>query len=106
MVSELNKIRQLPKSEENRNAAKLLKMMIDQPHITPSDLSTIKSPTMVIGGDRDLIKPTHTLHIFECIPNACLWILPNSGHGTLIDYAAEFNTKVDAFFRLPQKTKQ
>jgi hypothetical protein len=40
----------------------------------------------------------HTVQIFQAIPNACLWILPNSSHSTLIDYADEFNKKVDAFF--------
>jgi len=34
----------------------------------------------------------------NAIPHAYLWILPNSSHSTLIDYADEFNKKVDAFF--------
>jgi pimeloyl-ACP methyl ester carboxylesterase len=39
--------------------------------------------------------------IYQNIPNAYLWILPNSSHGTLIDHADEFNKKVDEFFSTP-----
>jgi pimeloyl-ACP methyl ester carboxylesterase len=45
-----------------------------------------------------VIKESHTLEIYQHIPNAYLWILPNSGHSTPVVYADEFNQKVDAFF--------
>ncbi|HLA56250.1 MAG TPA: alpha/beta hydrolase [Flavobacterium sp.] len=107
MVTEFDKLNKKPnKTDAEKNSAKLLKLMIDQPHIKPSDLKKIKSPTLVIGGDHDLIKPTHTVYIFENIPNAMLWIVPNSGHGTLIEHADEFNKKVDDFFNMPQKSKE
>jgi pimeloyl-ACP methyl ester carboxylesterase len=43
----------------------------------------------------------HTLKIYENIPKANLWILPNSGHGTLLEYTDEFNKKVNEFFEKP-----
>ncbi len=43
------------------------------------------------------------MEIYKNIPNAYLWILPNSGHSTPIVYANEFNTKVDAFFKQPYR---
>jgi pimeloyl-ACP methyl ester carboxylesterase len=78
---------------------KYMKLLIEQPHIAISDLHKIKTPTLVIGGDQDVIRPGHTLTIFENIPNANLWILPNSGHSTLVRYSDEFNAKVDDFFK-------
>jgi pimeloyl-ACP methyl ester carboxylesterase len=72
-----------------------------QPNITLSALHTIQCPSLIIGGDHDLIETGHTMVIYQNIPNAYLWIVPNSGHGTLIEHKDEFNKKVDDFFTDP-----
>jgi pimeloyl-ACP methyl ester carboxylesterase len=89
------------KTEQEKNGFKLLRLLIEQPHIPLKDLHTIQCPTLVIGGDHDVIKPAHTLLIYENIPKAYLWILPNSGHSTPIVYSEEFNKKIDEFFSKP-----
>jgi pimeloyl-ACP methyl ester carboxylesterase len=94
------------KSKEDFTKFKLLKLLIEQPHIALDDLQKIKAPTLVIGGDHDLIKPEHTLQIFQHIPHAELWILPNCGHATLQEYAEEFNLKTAAFFKTPLKLRE
>lgn len=86
---------------EEKNQYKLFELDFYQPHITRQQLSTIKCPTLVMGGDHDLILPKHTLYIAESIPNAFLWILPNSDHGTLITHKDKFNQTVYEFFKLP-----
>jgi pimeloyl-ACP methyl ester carboxylesterase len=88
-----------PKTPAEIKEFKLLKLLIEQPHIELTALHKIEVPTLVIGGDHDLILPAHTLQIFQNLPNAYLWILPNSGHSTLIDHADEFNRKTYAFFK-------
>jgi pimeloyl-ACP methyl ester carboxylesterase len=95
------------KQDENtRNVLKLLHMMEIEPNIPLSDLHKIKCPVLVIGGDHDVIRPGHTLQIFENIPQSYLWILPGAGHATLQRHAAEFNHHVQDFFAQPyQKTK-
>ena len=72
-----------------------------QPNIPLSALHTIQCPSLIIGGDHDLIKIEHTVLIYQNIPQAYLWIVPNSGHGTLIEHKDEFNKKVDDFFTNP-----
>ena len=89
------------KTEQEKGGYKLLRLLIEQPHIPLKDLHTIQCPTLVIGGDHDVIKPAHTLLIYENIPKAYLWILPNSGHSTPIVYSEEFNKKIDDFFSKP-----
>jgi len=84
-----------------KNTLKLLNMMALEPHIALTDLQKISCPVLVVGGDNDVIKPAHTLQIFENIPQAYLWILPASGHATLQRYKVEFNTKVHDFFTQP-----
>ncbi len=96
------------KNNRNKNAAekaewKLMRLLADEPHIPLTALNGIKNPTLVIGGDHDILKPAHTLLIFQNIPNAYLWILPNSGHSTPIVYKDDFNKNVDAFFSMPYR---
>ena len=89
------------KNDVEKSGFKLLKLLVDNPHIPLSDLQKINCPTLVIGGDHDVIKEEHTMEIYKNIPNAYLWILPNSGHSTPVVYSNEFNTKVAAFFKQP-----
>jgi pimeloyl-ACP methyl ester carboxylesterase len=57
----------------------------------------------VIGGDHDVIRPQHTLLIFQNIPKAYLWILPDSGHSTPVFYKDRFNEVVGDFFAKPYR---
>jgi pimeloyl-ACP methyl ester carboxylesterase len=84
---------------ETKNAWKLFLLDYLQPRLRFSDLMGIKCPSLVIAGDRDLISLEHTSKIYQNIPGAQLWILPHSGHATLIEHAEEFNKKVDLFFK-------
>jgi pimeloyl-ACP methyl ester carboxylesterase len=72
-----------------------------QPNIPLSALHTIHCPSLIISGDHDLIVLDHTIKIYENIPNAYLWILPDSGHGTLIEHSGEFDEKVNEFLEKP-----
>jgi pimeloyl-ACP methyl ester carboxylesterase len=97
-----NELKKKPNRSVAENAGlKLTKLLLTEPHIPVSDLQKIKCPTLVIGGDHDVIKEEHTMEIFKNIPNAYLWILPNSGHATAVVYADEFNKKLDDFFKQP-----
>ena len=59
-----------------------VEMMIQEPHITRADLQKISVPTLIMGGDADLLVPlSHTIEIFEGIPRAQLFIVPGAGHG-------------------------
>lgn len=91
------------KNDIEKGGFKLLRLLVENPHIPLSDLHKISCPTLVIGGDHDVIKEEHTMEIYKNIPNAYLWILPNSGHATPVVYADEFNSKLDAFFKQPYR---
>ncbi|QEC55782.1 alpha/beta fold hydrolase [Flavisolibacter ginsenosidimutans] len=91
------------KNAQQKNNWKLMRLLIEEPHISLESLHTISVPTLVIGGDHDVIKPEHTLLIAQNIPNSYLWILPNSGHSTPLVYKDEFNQKIDDFFNRPYR---
>lgn len=96
----LQKLKPTPKIE---NDLKLTHLLLYEPHIMLSQLHTIHCPTLVIGGDEDVIRPQHTLLIFQNIPKSYLWILPDSGHFTPVFYKNEFNKTVGSFFSKPYK---
>ncbi|MBK8832179.1 MAG: alpha/beta hydrolase [Saprospiraceae bacterium] len=93
----------LGKTTNHLRSLKLLHLLAHQPHITTEQLGTIKCPTLVIGGDHDIILPQHTLLIAESIPKSYLWILPNAGHATLIFNSEAFNKTVYEFFKNPYR---
>lgn len=88
----------------DKHNLKLLNLLCNEPHISVAQLGTISCPTLVIGGDHDVIREDHTMLIYHSIPKAYLWILPNSGHSTPIHYKQQFNATVIDFFRQPYKT--
>ncbi|MCG2614491.1 alpha/beta hydrolase [Terrimonas sp. NA20] len=89
------------KTPQEKHSLKLLKLLCEQPHISPSSLQNVLCPALVIGGDHDVIKEEHTLLIYKNIPKAYLWILPGAGHSTPVIYAEDFNRVVDRFFTNP-----
>ena len=91
---------------KEKNDRKLFLLDWQEPHIKLAQLHKIKAPSLIICGDHDLISITHTVLIFQNIPHANLWVVPNSGHPTLIEHTDEFNKQVDEFFTKPFKDHQ
>ena len=99
VMPEYNQLKAKPNlSIPEKRGLKLLRLLVEQPHIPLSDLHKISCPTLVIGGDHDVIKTEHTMLIAKNISQSYLWILPGSGHSTPVVYKDEFNKKVDQFF--------
>lgn len=91
------------KTAPEKNNWKLFRLLCEQPHIPVNTLNKISCPTLVIGGDHDVIREEHTMLIYHCIPKAYLWILPNSGHSTPVVYKNIFNATVHDFFSKPYR---
>lgn len=70
-----------------------------QPNIPLSALKEIICPALIISGDHDVINLEHTIKIYQSIPEADLWILPDSGHGTLLEHTNDFDNQVNKFFQ-------
>ena len=66
------------KKPEARKKAELLGLMVNDPNIKPEELATIQCSTLVVAGDKDMIKDEHTRLIARSIPGAQLTILPGS----------------------------
>ena len=84
------------KSPEAKYQAELLGLMVNDPFIKPNELSRITHPTLVIAGDRDLIKESHTRLICDSLPNGQLAIIPGD-HAVAAKNPEAFNASVWEF---------
>jgi pimeloyl-ACP methyl ester carboxylesterase len=89
------------KNDQEKNNWKIFLLDFLQPNIPLTEVQRISCPAFIIGGDHDLIPVAHIKQIYQNIPHAQLWIVPHSGHATLIEHKDEFNKRVDDFFRSP-----
>lgn len=89
------------KSPDAKRNAELLGLMVNEPQIKQSELSKITMPTLVICGERDMIKESHTKEIAKNIPNAKLSIIKGDHFIANKRYAA-FNKVVEEFLQAIQ----
>jgi pimeloyl-ACP methyl ester carboxylesterase len=67
-------------------------------HAALQRLTGIKSPTLVIQGDGDLMIPTKLSHLMAgLIPDARIRIYPDAAHGFLFQYPAEVAVEIGRF---------
>lgn len=92
------KVKEAAPTAKKKADLKLLHLLTYEPHITVAQLKQITCPTLVIGGDHDVILVKHTMLIAQSIPKSYLWIIPNSGHSTPIYKRDQFNQIVADFF--------
>jgi pimeloyl-ACP methyl ester carboxylesterase len=85
------------KSKNWKVIYQLMALMDDQPNIKLSDLKKIKSPVLIVAGDRDIIKTEHTVLIFSNIPKSQLWIIPVGTHFAPVEKHELFNSTVNEF---------
>ncbi len=93
------------KTPEGRRAVKMLHLLAKEPHIDPALLAKVTAPTLVLSGDRDVILLSHTVDIYEHLPNANPAVFPNSTHAVPYDDPKLFNATVERFLSTPFKTK-
>ncbi len=89
------------RTSKDKHEVKLYEMMRDYPNIPYSKLHSIKAPVLIMGGDRDVIRPEHLVKMFQNIPNSQLCILPGSTHGGAWEKKEMFLQILDDFFNKP-----
>lgn len=61
-----------------RSKLELLDLMVSQPRISLLELRRLRVPTLVVAGDKDMIKEAHTRAISASIPTSRLAFLPGN----------------------------
>ncbi len=86
------------KSEKAKQNAEMLGLMVNEPHIEPSELASLMIPVLVVAGNKDMIKESHTRLIYKSLPNAQLTILEGD-HFVANKNPDAFNQVVSEFLR-------
>ncbi|MGE7366106.1 alpha/beta fold hydrolase [Desemzia incerta] len=63
------------------------------------ELTKILSPTLVMAGENDVIKLSHTQWIAQQIKNSQLVIIPKADHFFLVKNPNEFNKIIESFLK-------
>lgn len=84
------------KSEEASRNAEMLGLMVNDPHIEPTELAKLTMPILVIAGTKDMIKESHTKIIYKSLPNAKL-VFIEGDHFIAHRRPDDFNAAVEKF---------
>lgn len=84
------------RSKEAKKNAEMLGLMVKDPNVKVQELSKISMPTLVIAGNKDMIKDSHTRLIGRHIPNAKTVILEGD-HFVANKRPEIFNQEVEQF---------
>ncbi len=80
---------------------KSLRLVQSEPRLKESDLKAISVPVLVMAGDDDVARLSHTVSMFEAIPEAQLAILPGTSHAILKERTKECGRLIERFFLGP-----
>ncbi|WP_415324896.1 alpha/beta fold hydrolase [Chryseobacterium sp. MMS23-Vi53] len=86
------------KDHKNDVYIDLYNLDLKYPNLKYEDLKAIQCPSLIMAGDKDVIKTEHTVKIAESIPKGQLAIIPNSSHSVVVEKPELFNSLVMDFF--------
>jgi pimeloyl-ACP methyl ester carboxylesterase len=89
------------RESKDAKEVKLNRLMLDYPNFPYTKLHSIKAPVLIMSGDRDVIRPEHSLKMFQNIPNSQLCILPGTTHGACWEKPDLFLSILHEFFDKP-----
>jgi pimeloyl-ACP methyl ester carboxylesterase len=83
--------------------------------LSEDTIRAIKSPTLIILGDSDMVQPEHAVEMFRLpgggvfgdtpagLPNSQLAVLPGTSHVTVVDHADWLVSMINSFLDAPVK---
>jgi len=83
-------------------AARWHRLLLQEPHLHPADLTGLRVPTLVLVGQRDVILEAHTRTLAAAIPGARLHIFPGASHFVPHEQPQDFNARVLEFLEVPR----
>lgn len=59
---------------------KTVRLWREQPELTVDDVAAVTTPTLVLAGDDEVVHLSHTVALYEALPDAELAIVPGTSH--------------------------
>ncbi len=81
--------------------AKSVKRMLEFKGWTPEEIRSINAPTLVIIGDRDIVRPEHAVSMYRLLPNSELAILPDTNHMKIVERSDWLVPMIETFLGSP-----
>lgn len=78
-----------------------LLMMLKEPQITARELESIPVPVLLLAGERDMVRESHTRYLASKIKDSRLNILPGEGHGSYIVHSRKLYYFIKKFLERP-----
>jgi pimeloyl-ACP methyl ester carboxylesterase len=85
--------------KEFRRARRLTALVLHYPNWKPTDLAAVRTPVLVLAGEKDIIKRAHTLLIAKNITGAQVQLLPGLTHYAPQENPQLFNEVVLRFLQ-------
>ena len=76
---------------------KAAQRMRDLKDIPADAIRSIASPTFVVVGDADVVRPEHAVELFRLLPQSQLAVLPGTDHMKVMSRTDWWNASLDAF---------
>ena len=89
------------RSEKAKKNAEILGLMVNDPNIDPSELAAVTVPTLVIVGEKDMIKESHSRLIAESLPRG-EFVVVKGDHFCAAGEPSTFNHAVELFLMKKQ----
>jgi len=77
--------------------AKMHEIWKVEPKIDISDIAKINVPVLVMAGDDDVVKHSHSIELYEALPLGQLAIVPGTSHGLVKEKPAIVTTLIKSF---------
>lgn len=75
-----------------------LSLIAFEPNLTEEQLRNIALPALIVTGDHDYIKQSHSISISESLPKGELFIIKGGKHNVLVKNHILLNQRVKCFF--------
>ena len=76
---------------------KSFRMFRSEPTLTTADIARISAPVLVLAGDDDLVALTHTVSLYEALPEGQLAVIPGASHGLPLEQPEAVSRLIVAF---------
>lgn len=93
------KIRKALKKEYEEDMSPYIKLMLDEPKFKKKDLKNISIKTLILVGDNDVIKSSHTLKLHSLLKRSKLIILENETHDSFVVHSTKLKPYIIDFIK-------
>ncbi|MCC2334684.1 alpha/beta fold hydrolase [Cellulomonas wangsupingiae] len=84
-----------------RGRTERLALMADDPHLDPADLARVRARTLVVVGERDVVRPEHSRLVARSVPDGRLQVVPGAGHMLPVQRPYRLAASVSQFLARP-----